>query len=286
LGPRLNAAGRLESALAAFKLLTATDLQAAGVMAQMLDDQNRRRQDQTREIQARVEAQVLAEIQDLPLIFAVDADFNPGIVGLAASRLTDLYYRPAIVAYQSEEYTRGSCRSIPGFHITDALDQCKDLLERHGGHAAAAGFTVRNEHLAELVRRMQAIAADQLGDLTILRRTLDADLEIDLSELSFQMLQYMEMIQPTGYGNREAVFVSRSLEVRSHRTVGKEKQHLKLWVSDGKVSLNAIGFRLGHLDGQLPRQVDLLYTFERNEYNGNVDLQLNILDLKPSGLVD
>ena len=286
LGPRLNAAGRLELALAAFRLLTATDLLEAGMLAQQLDNQNRERQQQTREIQARVEAMALAENQDLALIFAADPDFNQGIVGLAASRLTDMYYRPAIVAYQNAEITRGSCRSIPGFHITDALDQCAELLVRHGGHAAAAGFTVQNANLAELVARLQAIAAEQLGDLAQLRRTLDADLELSLSDLNFQMLKYLDMIQPTGYGNREAVFVSRNLEVRSHKTVGKEKQHLKLWVSDGKASINAIAFRLGHLDGQLPHFVDLMYTFERNEYNGMVDLQLNVRDLRPAGSLD
>ncbi len=286
LGPRLNAAGRLESALAAFRLLTENDLQTAGKLAQQLDDQNRLRQQQTRDVQVRVEAQVLAESQDLPLIFAAAADFNQGIVGLAASRLTDLYYRPSIVAYQNEEYTRGSCRSIPGFHITDALDQCAHLLVRHGGHAAAAGFTVRNENLPELISCLQEIAAKQLGDLALLRRTLDADLELPLSDLNIQMFRYLDMIQPTGYGNHEPVFVSRNLEVRNHRTVGKEKQHLKLWVSDGKVSVNAIAFRLGHLDGQLPRMVDLMYIFERNEYNGSVDIQLNVRDLRPAGMPD
>ncbi|HVN56107.1 MAG TPA: single-stranded-DNA-specific exonuclease RecJ [Anaerolineaceae bacterium] len=286
LGPRLNAAGRLESALAAFRLLTATDLFEAGMLAQQLDNQNHERQQQTRDIQARVEAMALAENQDQALIFAADPGFSQGIVGLAASRLAELYYRPAIVAYRNEEITRGSCRSIPGFHITEALDQCSELLIRHGGHAAAAGFTVRNENLPELITRMQAMAAQQLGDLSQLRRTLDADLEIPLSDLNFKMLNYLDLIQPTGYGNLEPVFVSRNLEVRNHRTVGKEKQHLKLWVSDGKASINAIAFRLGHLDGQLPHFVDLMYTFERNEYNGMIDLQLNVRDLRPSGMAE
>src|SRR5690606_25144266 len=102
----------------------------------------------------------LSDDSEAYLLFAAHQEFNSGVVGLAASRLTEKYYRPAIVASQGEEETRGSCRSIPEFHITDALDQCADLLVRHGGHAAAAGFTVKNENLPELVTRLKTIAEE------------------------------------------------------------------------------------------------------------------------------
>ena len=147
LGPRLNAAGRLDSALAALELLMATNPVRAGELAQMLDNQNRERQRLTQEVQKQAELLALADDPHALLLFAVHTDFNPGVVGLAASRLTERYYRPATVASQGEETTRASCRSIPEFHITEALDQCGDLLVKHGGHAAAAGFTVRNENL-------------------------------------------------------------------------------------------------------------------------------------------
>jgi single-stranded-DNA-specific exonuclease len=142
LGPRLNAAGRLKEALAAFELLTTKDVTKAGELAQQLDMQNRERQRITRDMQTRAEEIAIGDDPNAYLLFAADENFNSGVVGLAASRLTEKYYRPAIVASKGEEETRGSCRSIPEFHITDALDQCADLLVRHGGHAAAAGFTV------------------------------------------------------------------------------------------------------------------------------------------------
>ena len=148
----------------------------------------------------------------------------PGVVGLAASRLTEMFYRPAIVAAKSAEETRGSCRSIPEFHITDALDQCKDLLVRHGGHAAAAGFTVKNENLPELVARLKQIAEDQLGSKD-LRQTLMADMEVPLSELNFDVLKHLMFLEPTGYGNPEAVFVSRNVKVKAARTVGADGKH-------------------------------------------------------------
>jgi single-stranded-DNA-specific exonuclease len=197
-----------------------------------------------------------------------------------------VHYRPAIVAAKNAEETRGSCRSIPEFHITDALDQCKDLLVRHGGHAAAAGFTVRNQNLPELVARLKQIARDQLG-LKDLRQTLTADLEVPLYELNFEILKHLMFLEPTGYGNPEAVFVSRGIRVKSARTVGAEGKHLKLTLEDERAtSVDAIGFRLGHLKADLPPIVDVLYRFEANEFNGRRTLQLNLKDLKPAGLPD
>ena len=190
LGPRLNASGRLESALASFELLTTTDFMRAGQLAQQLDQQNRQRQSITRTMQEQAESIAMGEDPEAFLLFAAHEEFNPGVVGLAASRLTEMYYRPAIVAAKSAEETRGSCRSIPEFHITDALDLCKDLLVRHGGHAAAAGFTVKNENLPELVSRLKEIAKDQLGSRD-LRQTLTADLEVPLSELNFDVLKHL-----------------------------------------------------------------------------------------------
>jgi single-stranded-DNA-specific exonuclease len=285
LGPRLNAAGRLDSALAAYELLTTESVFEAGRLAQLLDGQNRERQKITREIQEHAEQLALANNPDALLLFAAHPDYNPGVVGLAASRLVDSYYRPAIVAQQGEEFTRGSCRSIPEFHITEALDQCAGLLERHGGHAAAAGFTVRNENLAMLAEQLQQIAAEQLGRLD-LRPILHADAEVPLSELKPDLLNYLDWLQPTGFGNRQAVFVTRDLRVSSCRTVGREAAHLKLSVTDGWITYDAIAFRQGHWKEQMPERVDLVYTFERNEFNGRVSLQLNVKDLRPAGTID
>jgi len=282
LGPRLNAAGRLDSALAAFDLLTTIDLQEAVRLAQALDNQNIERQRITREIQAAAEQIALAEDPDALLLFAAHPDFNRGVVGLAASRLTEQYYRPSIVAHRGPELTRASCRSIQEFHITEALDRCEDLLEHHGGHAAAAGFTVRNENLPALVERLQKIASESLAQLD-LRPTIHADAEIPLVDLKPEILQDLDQLQPTGYGNPQAVFLSRGLKVRRFRAVGKDGYHLKMTVTDGKVDFDAIAFRQGYWQDQLPLYIDLMYTYELNEYNGTESLQLNVRDIKPAG---
>ncbi len=285
LGPRLNAAGRLDSAQASLNLLLTKDLFEAGRLAQELEIQNRDRQQITRDTQARAEVLAFADDPDALLLFAIDPEFNPGVVGLAASRLTDQYYRPAIVAQQGDDFTRGSCRSIKEFHITDALDQCADLLVRHGGHAAAAGFTVRNEYVPELVQRLKSLAQDHLSPLE-LRPTLVADMEIPLVDLRPEILEHLDWLQPTGYGNRQAVFVSRDLRVASNRTVGKDNSHLKLTLTDGRIHFDAIAFRQGHWHENIPPKVDILYTFERNEYNGRISLQLNVRDIKPTAIPD
>lgn len=285
LGPRLNAAGRLESALAAFDLLTTQDLNLAGDLALKLDQQNRERQRVTREIQVQAEEMARAGDPDAHILFAVHPDFNVGVVGLAASRLSEMYYRPAIVGQQGEETTRCSCRSIPEFHITEALDLCAELLVRHGGHAAAAGFTVKNENLPALQIKMKAIAQKELANKD-LRPTLAADMEVALYEMKPEVLKYLDYLQPTGYGNLDAVFVSRNLQVKASRTVGAEAKHIKMTLSDGRVTYDAIGFRLGHLQKDMPPKVDVMYTFETNEFNGRVSLQLNLKDVRACGLVD
>ena len=285
LGPRLNAAGRLKEALAAFELLTTNDVFRAGELAQVLDMQNRERQHITRDMQARAEVIAMKDDPNAYLLFAAQEDFNSGVVGLAASRLTETHYRPAIVASKGADETRGSCRSIPEFHITEALDKCADLLVRHGGHAAAAGFTVRNENLSELVSRLKAIAADQLSNVD-LKPTVTADAEVSLVDIRPELFEKcLRFLEPTGYGNPYAAFVARNVKVKSARTVGADAKHLKLSLEDaGGYVHDAIGFRLGEWHKKMPPRVDILFTYEPNEYNGKINYQLNLKDLKEAGI--
>ena len=284
LGPRLNAAGRLNTALDALNLLMAESTNEAGRLSQDLDNQNRERQELTRRMQEDAISHIQAG-EDGDILFAFQKEYNPGVVGLVASRLVDYFYRPAIVGQMDGEYTRASCRSIPEFHITKALDECGDLLERHGGHALAAGFTVRNDRVPELVSRLRQVAARELSALN-LRPVLYADLEVPLSELHPMILGYLDKMQPTGQGNPEVLFVSRGLRVVKSKVVGAEGQHLKLTLTDGHITYDAIAFRQGYRAEGLADHLDILYLFEQNEYNGKVNLQLNIRDLKPAGAPD
>lgn len=281
LGPRLNAAGRLESALDAYALLMAESIAEAGPLAQKLDNQNRDRQRVTQEMQLSAES-LTGEIRNL--IFAAHPEFNSGVVGLVAARLTETYYRPSVIGAIGEEFTRASCRSIPEFHITNALDECADLLVRHGGHALAAGFTVRNENITPLVERLTAIADRELGERD-LQPVLRVDLEIRLKELNQILPRSLEQLQPTGQGNPEAVFVSRGVQVVQARQMGDGK-HLRMIVQQDGIRFPCVAFRQGHLYDSLPEMVDIAYHFEENHFNGNVTLQLNVRDIKPAMLDD
>lgn len=291
IGPRLNAAGRLESAMQAYELLISEDGAQTGMLAQKLDDQNHKRQELTRRLQADAEARY-GEIQQDHIIISVLEDQESeelrgisGVVGLVAARLTDTFYRPSVVAVRGAEVTRASCRSIAEFNITAALDECGDLFVRYGGHAMAAGFTVLNENLPELERRLREIAARELSERE-LTPILHADLEITLRDLKPEILRYQEMIEPTGLGNRRVAFVSRNLQVRSPRLMGAEKQHMRMVVSDGQILYDAVAFRMAAWYDKLKQPIDLLYVYEKNTYNNNESLQLRVLDIKASSDVD
>jgi single-stranded-DNA-specific exonuclease len=280
LGPRLNAAGRLDNAKISLDLLLTESQFTAGLLAQKLENSNRERQRRMREQQQIAEQLMKKTDPDIPFIFVHGSEYDQGIIGLVASRLTEKYYKPSIVISQSEEISRGSCRSIPEFHITNALEECSDLLVRYGGHSAAAGFSIKNDQIQDLFYRMKVIAEKEL-DTSDLRETIQADIYLQLSDLNFELIEKLEHLQPTGRGNPPAQFASFAVRVLHSRTVGKEKQHLKLILSDGHITYDAIAFRQGYWQDVIPDFINIIYTFELNEYNGRSTLQLNIKDIKP-----
>ncbi|MEL7675542.1 MAG: single-stranded-DNA-specific exonuclease RecJ [Chloroflexota bacterium] len=285
LGPRLNAAGRLDSAMIAYQLLTATDQARASALAQQLQALNEQRQAITSETVEIARELAFEAGDDLPIIFAASDAFRPGIVGLVAGRLCEEFYRPAVVIQEGETESRGSCRSIAEFDITAALDQCADLLVRHGGHAQAAGFTVRNENLPVLRERLMALAQDALAGRE-LRPTLDVDAEVQPGDLTDLLAYELRRLEPTGAGNDAPLFVARGLRVSEARRVGAEGKHLRLRFGQGGYALDGIAFKLGDWAGRLEAEMDVAFHLELNEWNGRVKPQLNVQDLRPAGQPD
>lgn len=284
LGPRINAAGRLDSAIEAYKLLSAQDDDDAQKYADRLQNFNKKRQHLTRESQERIRTnlETTVNLEDAQLLFAVDDHIVAGIVGLVAGRLTEEFYRPTVVVEKGEDECHASCRSIPQFHITQALDECADILVRHGGHAMAAGLTVRPENLELLQARLQEKASAVLDGLD-LRPTIEVDMELNLSEANMDLAKELAVLEPTGHANEQAVFLTRNLEVLETKTVGADKSHLKVkLVGDGEPPIDCIGFRLGHWAHDLPRFVDVVYNLEINEWQGRRNLQLNLRDIRPA----
>ncbi|HUW10150.1 MAG TPA: DHH family phosphoesterase [Anaerolineae bacterium] len=280
LGPRLNAAGRLKSAMLSYELLQTDDEAQAEELARELGRLNRRRQELTRETMQTVREQIREE-GDAYLHLVAGEDIEAGIAGLVAGRLAEEFYRPTVVVEKRERWSKGSCRSIAEFNITLALDRCADLLQRHGGHAMAAGFTVATDRLPALKERLQTIAEAELAGEELLP-TLSIDAEVELQELDWATYTLLGQLEPFGYGNPAPLLLSRGVEVKEHRTVGAEASHLKLTLSDGQRPWDAIAFRLGEWDGQMPRRLDVAYTLEVNEWNGRKRLQLNVQDLQPN----
>lgn len=297
LGPRINAAGRLAHAYDAAKLLIAGNSQTAQSQAKLLDELNRKRQSLTRQLSALAEQMV---DPDAPIIIAADPRFQSGVVGLVASRLAEKHYRPAIIMEHGEQESRGSCRSIPEFHITDALDEVADLLVRHGGHAQAAGFTIRNADLAEFTERITAIAADRLAGQELLP-ALEIDAELPLGQVDWALQETLARLEPTGYSNPAPLLLSRGAQIVSHRAVGGDGSHLQLHLVDGRANGNApgnsrygraapmqalpaIAFRQAQWAGCLPPLVDIAYRIGVNHWQGTASLQLVIEDLRPTAM--
>lgn len=281
IGPRINAAGRLRSALLAYDLLSAPDQASAAPLAQQLDQLNQERQQKTLEMQAWAEESFAGDPEDEPLLFAADPRFEQGVVGLVASRLTEQYYRPSVVVQVGERESHASCRSIPEFHITHALEACADLLERYGGHAAAAGFTVLTENLEVVSERLWTLAAEALADLE-LAPTLDIDAELKLDQITLDLVKALQRLEPTGEGNPPPLFVTRGLIVKGRFPVGADGQHLKLQLSDGATTMEAIAYRQGDQLEVLPEIADVAYHLEINEWNGAQRVQMNLQDIRPA----
>lgn len=281
LGPRINAAGRLHTAMVAYDLLCSATVEEAMPRAQELQLLNAQRQRLTRQAQAAISERV-GEEPDLPLIFAGDAFIQPGIIGLVAGRLAEAFYRPTVILEIGEVESRASCRSIPEFNITSALDECADLLLRHGGHAMAAGFTVRNSNIETLRQALeQKVEAALCGRAPVPKLQIDSEVQLD--ELNENLLRELDLLEPTGHENEKAAFLTQGMGVIHCRRVGEDGRHLKLRVANsGGAQADAIGFGLGDWAKQMPRRIDAVYHAEFNEWGGRRNLQLQLLDIHPA----
>ena len=284
IGPRLNAAGRMDSAMAAFELLVTQELFEAARLAQDLDNKNQERKNLLNEIEEIAVQEALASDEDLKVIFVASEDFNQGLVGLAAGRIVESLYKPAIVGHIEGDKIVASARSIEELNIHETLKECKDLLEKHGGHAMAAGLTLKLENVDAFVERINQVATEKLGDMTLLP-ILRIDYDIDLARLKPEhipgILNDVAQLEPTGHKNPDALFSSHHCQALRVRTVGNGA-HLKFSVRDGQQEFDAIAFRQGHWVNNMPDYIDIAYTVEINEYMGMRNVQLNVKDIKKS----
>ena len=275
LGPRLNAAGRMKHARTALDLLLAETPIAAQVVAEELDQLNRQRQEECE--RGLLEAHDLLGTSDDPLTMVGSERMHAGIIGIIAGRLVEARSRPAIVYEQGPETSRASARTFGDFDIVKAIRKESDLLVRHGGHRAAAGFTIRNEHLDLFRDRIVNTAAEQLAPED-LRPSITIDAEASLADLSGVEIRGLTQFEPCGHGNRRPVLLSRNVELRDARRVGSDGSHLKLKVREGASTWPGIAFRMGEMEPA--GELDIVYSLSR-EWRGE-RMELEVLDFAPS----
>jgi single-stranded-DNA-specific exonuclease len=286
IGPRINAAGRMDAARAVVELFETSSEEEARTLAEHLDARNRER----REVQQQVTERAVAELelsgQEVTSVVVVAGDgWHRGVIGLAASKIAERLRRPAVVISLDEEgMGHGSARSGDWFHMLDALTECADLLEAFGGHAHAAGLAVRREHVAELRRRLNEHAS-RLHREEVGGASLEYDMELTAESLSLDLCAELERLEPFGAGWPRPIFVTRGLRVVGEPRVLKER-HLKFSVvaPGGRVQ-DCIWWGAAERDAATPRpgaSIELAYSVEANCWNGNTRLQLVVEDLRES----
>jgi single-stranded-DNA-specific exonuclease len=287
LAPRINAAGRLGCARLAVELLTTTSPTKALELAQFLETQNSQRQAIERRITQQAREIVDRDFPQDPAIVVGGHSWHAGVVGIVASRLVDHYAKPAlVVAIQpGEAVVSGSGRSVPGFALHAALRACDELLEGHGGHAAAVGFKVRPERIAALRNRFNAYVADHFpGGTPCPRLVLDA--EVPLAALTFGLMKDLDRLEPYGAGNPKPKFLVSGVKVEGPRLIGKEevKKHLDFRVRQGGTAIRCVAWNMAdRMEELMSASGDccLAFTPKINEWNGNRRIELQVIDLKP-----
>ncbi|WP_050739926.1 single-stranded-DNA-specific exonuclease RecJ [Acetobacterium bakii] len=283
LGPKINAAGRLGEANRIVELLTGIDQDELLILAEFLSEENRKRQDLEKKILA--EAMEVVESDHLfeeDVLVVGGEDWHSGVIGIVASRLQEKYYGPVVVIGIENGIGKGSCRSIEGFNIFEALCSCQDLFTSFGGHALAAGFSLPMENIAKLSQELNEYGRS-VGLKNHLVKPLYYDAEIKPEEVSWERLKEIDLFEPCGIGNPGIQFMMNNPVLKSGGTMGKEKNHLFL----GFEGFRGVGFGLGSFFDDLALMpfgtqsgIELLCRLDSNEYQGKKSLQVVIKDLK------
>lgn len=283
LAPRLNAGGRLEDAAQGVRLLTATDAQEAERIAAHLEENNRTRQALEQEITGQALEAIAREVDFARdrVIVVMGEGWNSGVIGLAAGRICERYHWPTVVLSRSGDTAVGSCRSIPGVNIHAMLSLCKDLFQRFGGHEQAAGLTMDAALVPELRRRL-SLAIGEHCDPHCFIPEKEYDLPLSLEQVDLELIDRLELLQPTGYGNPAPVFLARDASVQQARKVGNQGQHLKLSLAEGSALRDGIAFSMGEEADRGLTRVDVLFTPEKNTWRDRTSAQLQVKALIPA----
>jgi single-stranded-DNA-specific exonuclease len=284
VGPRINAAGRIESGRNSVRLLICENLEEALLLGEKIDNYNTERKNldmlATQQAIEMIEADERLKTSKSTVIF--NRDWHKGVIGIVASRLTEHYYRPTIVLTLSGELITGSARSVKDFDVYDAIDSCSDLLEHFGGHKYAAGLSLKPENLQAFIDRFERAVTEKLNGKELVPE-IEIDTNLPLSNINSRFYNILRQFSPFGPGNMSPLFRTDGIiDAGGSRIVGKN--HLKLYVVHPEISggpFSAIAFQQGNHFGKIEKGIpfNICYHVEENEWNGTVSLQLNVKDI-------
>ena len=291
IGPRINAAGRMESGNKAVELMVSEDGMLAEEMSREIGNCNRDRRSIDRNITTEALRMISADQRNINARTTVlyNPEWHKGVIGIVASRLIETYYRPTVILTESNGLATGSARSVAGYDLYQAIESCSDLLENFGGHMYAAGLTLKKENVPVFIERFEKAVTQTISDDQLVPQVI-IDMELEFSDITDKFFSVLEQFQPFGPENLAPVFMTRKVyDTGMGRVVGSSGEHLKLDLcneSTGTVSIPAIAFGQGNRFAVIKegQPIDICYSVEMNEFKGIKNLQLNIRDIRPSDI--
>ncbi len=279
--PRINAAGRLDDAGEVVELFLTQDEEKASAIAGLLEHQNKKRQ--------KIEGEVLRSALDMITPHQLDNaivlsshDWHPGVIGIVASRIADMFYRPVFLFSVKDSIAKGSARSIQSFHLYDAIAECSDLLLGFGGHRQAAGLRMTLDNLQVFKKQMNSIVEKALHADDMIP-TLEIDAAVNFSDMNFNLVNELSLLEPFGDSNREPVLGAKYVKILNHRIVGNN--HLKMYLTQDNMNFDTIGFSMADKWSKISNAsaLDIAFVPSINEWNGVRNLQLTLKAIRPSG---
>jgi len=280
IAPRINSMGRLKHGLESLRLLCTCDKNRAAGIAGNIGRTNRERQKIVDEVVIHARNSY-ENIEKQYIIVLAHESYHEGVIGLAAAKLVEEFYRPAIVLSKNEKVSKASARSISGFNIIEAIRTLENLYIEGGGHPMAAGFSIETNKIDIFTRKINKIAKGYMTD-DLLQRKLKIDLEINFERINSNMVKSIKLFEPTGLGNPAPTFVSRKVEIVNARIVGRDEKHLKLVLKQHEQVFDSIYFGGGEKYSKLTPGglLDVVFQVEENVWNGNKSVQLKIKDIR------
>ena len=283
IAPRINACGRMGHQEEALKLFLSTNKEEVTQLAEKLNEYNRQRQEKEKQIFSEALEKIKKKSINEDRIMVIDGEnWHHGVIGIVASKITEMYFKPSILLCFEGDEGKGSGRSIPGFDLHEALTRCDESLEKFGGHSMAIGLSVKKDKLEDLRKKLDDIAKEKQIDKIV--PILKIDAQVELKDINMQIVESLKQLEPFGEENKVPLFVFKNLKIDSIRALSEGK-HIKLTLKQGNQNLiNAMGFNLGELtnDYRIGDKVDVVGSLEINKFNGEESIQILLKDMMKS----